>query len=260
MSETERRIAELSALGLEHERAGRYEAALAAFRESTAISSTYCDHYNAGNMLLQLGRAAEALDEFDRSLACDEHQGEAHCNRGIALARLGRHDQARSAFERALAVQPTLTNAARCLACVLRTLGEAAAESDARRRVAELEPGDPFAWLDHANAMKSARADDRMIDNEPDGVEVRIVEALDRALALGIPDPAFLQWAWREKLIRLGRLAHAGWSPALHGGRAGPEIDYLTQYARAAAAAVEVFGDDAWFCEKLLDAQMLGGR
>lgn len=36
MSEPEHRIAELSALGLEHERAQRYEDALAAFRASTA--------------------------------------------------------------------------------------------------------------------------------------------------------------------------------------------------------------------------------
>lgn len=244
MSEDERaRIAALSIQGLEHERAGEYERALAAFRASVAIAPTYCDHYNAGNMLLALDRPSEALDEYERSIACKDDYAEAHCNRGIALTRIDRHSDARVAFERAIAVAPRLENAHRCYAILLQRMGDHAAEVAARRQLTVLDPGSAHAWLELAAAIKRSRGkDDRFIDSRPGGVEDEIIDALERGLALGVTDSGLLGWAWAEKLIRLGRVTAAS-------GR------LAQRYLEAAEQAVRQFPDDEWFAGKLENAR-----
>jgi tetratricopeptide (TPR) repeat protein len=216
--DTRRKVAALSAKGIVHEAAGRLDFALAAFRESTQIAPTYEDHYNAGNMLLQLGRPAEAVDEYDRSIACRDDYAEAWCNRGIALARSGRQTDACVAFERSLAVDPALASARRCLATT---------------------------YLDRANALKRDRGeDDRFIDSTPGGIEDQIVEVIDRALALGVDNAALRKWAWAEKLVRLQRVAHAS-------GRT------LKQYVDAAEHAVTLYPDDERFTKWRDDARQL---
>ena len=213
------------------------------FRTSLTIAPTYCDHYNAGNMLLALERPSEALEEFDRSILCKHDYAQAHCNRGIALTRLARHSDARAAFERAIAVDPHLTNAYRCYAILLKMMGELTAEVVARRKLAELDAGNPHGWLDLADALKRARGkDDRFIDSRPGGAEDQILDAIERALVVGVSDPELQRWAWAEKLLRLGRVTAAS-------GR------LAAQYLQAAEHAVALFSEDEWFADQLEHAR-----
>lgn len=104
--------------GDEHYRAGRFDAALAAFRAASGRDSTRADaHYNAGNALFRLRRYADAAGSFERAaaLAAPPLRKLALFNRGAALARAaeadpGRADlwpQAVAAYEELLRLDPT---------------------------------------------------------------------------------------------------------------------------------------------------------
>jgi predicted O-linked N-acetylglucosamine transferase (SPINDLY family) len=59
-------------------------------------------YFLEGNSLLDLGRAAQAIEAFDRALAIDPALAGAHNNRGTALVGLGRHAPALASFEQCL--------------------------------------------------------------------------------------------------------------------------------------------------------------
>lgn len=109
------------------------------------------------------------------------------------------------------------------------------------------QPKDATGWLTLAGDMIRNRGDgDRFIESEPGGFEDRIIDAVERALALGVTDPQELRWAWSQKLHRLQRVAHAS-------GRT------LARYLEAAETAAQLFPDDPWFAETLDDARELAG-
>ena len=109
------------------------------------------------------------------------------------------------------------------------------------------EPEDAASWLALAGDIIRNRGDaDRFIESEPGGVEDRIIDAIEHALALGVADPQQLRWAWSQRLYRLQRVAHAS-------GRT------RTRYLEAAENAVKLFPEDQWFVETLDDARELAG-
>ncbi len=57
--------------------------------------------YNRGRSFAAMGRADQALADYDQALRCDARLSPALINRGLLLVRAGRFDQARSDFERA---------------------------------------------------------------------------------------------------------------------------------------------------------------
>jgi tetratricopeptide (TPR) repeat protein len=240
-----------SVRGLFFERQRRYVDAMESFRRSTRITPTYCDHYNAGNMLHALGRNDEALVEFDAAIACDGNQAEAWCNRGISLFALGRIDQARTSFDRAIAIDDHLVNAYRCKAVLLQKLNDKGAVA-ARRRVAELAPS-AAAFIDLANALRHGLGP--QILWEPGGIEEQIVAAVDRALEFPCDDRQRV-WSLAEKLVRLQRIAH-GRQSARRAGIAVDEAPAIVRYLEAAEATAPLYPDDEWFAEKLGDAQLL---
>lgn len=240
--------------GLLLERCGRFAEALASFRRSTAIRANYPDHYNAATMLLHLGRPAEALAELDACIACNDRYAQAWCNRGISLTQLGRPVEARASFERAESLDGRLANAFRCHAILLAQLGEHDAAATLRARVAVLEPASAASHLDLAHALAAAH-DDRYVHWEPGGLEERIVEALERGLALPCSDRQ-RRWAWTEKVRRLQRIAH-GRQASRRAGLAIDEGPAIARYLAAANAAVQLFPDEAEFAEQLADARSL---
>jgi tetratricopeptide (TPR) repeat protein len=113
--------------GREHERTGRYEAALARFDEGVNLcrhSSSKSDEValalaqvldNKGCALMDLERLIEAVFCFDEAIEIHEGfvRGDgsgqdvreiavSEMNKGLALMRLGRNDEARGFFERAI--------------------------------------------------------------------------------------------------------------------------------------------------------------
>ena len=62
--------------------------------------------FQQGNLMLQAGRFAEALDSFDELAKRDPEAPAAHYFRGLALGNLERHEEAAIAFKNALDLAP----------------------------------------------------------------------------------------------------------------------------------------------------------
>jgi Flp pilus assembly protein TadD len=59
-----------------------------------------------GVQLQRLGRHEDALAEYERALALDETSGTAHLDRGLCLVALGRYAEARGPLTRAVELAP----------------------------------------------------------------------------------------------------------------------------------------------------------
>ncbi len=255
-----------SSHGLWLEQLGRLEEALVAFRRSIAVRPTASDHYNAGNMLLGLGRPDEALAEYEACLALEDGRPEAWVNRGIALQRLGRLDDAGPSFERALAVRADFLPALRCQAILARQRGEAEALEQAWARIAALRPDDAEAALELARALSALPADHHL-ELHPEGRDWRALEACRRAMALRPDDPRPAAW----RVMVLARLKHANLAfRVMRPGGRGMEVElvagpletgrFLDEQLAVCQAAIARFPDDAWFHGRLADGLAFAGR
>jgi tetratricopeptide (TPR) repeat protein len=240
-----------SARGLFLGRLGRFADAVTAFRRSTSIKPTYCDHYNTGNMLHALGRNDEAFVEYDAALAVEPNHAEGWCNRGIVLYAQGQIDEARTSFDRAINLDDKLVNALHCKALLLQKTGDKSAAVAARRKITELAPS-AAAFIDLANALRDGLGP--QILWEPKGIEEQIVDACEAALALPC-DPKQHVWCAAERLMRLQRIAH-GRQSARHAGIAIEDGPAILRYLAAAEQSFERY-PDKWFEDKLSDAQLL---
>jgi tetratricopeptide (TPR) repeat protein len=82
---------------------GRYEDAIAAYRDYIEITGAQEAHLGLARVLLQAEQAAEALETLD---ALSPRSPRSEIFRAYALARLGRHAEARAAVDQAFAAQP----------------------------------------------------------------------------------------------------------------------------------------------------------
>ena len=64
-------------------------------------------HFNRADILLRLGRNAQALASYDQAIALQPKFADAYANRGSVLKAMGRDAEARASFERAAALDPT---------------------------------------------------------------------------------------------------------------------------------------------------------
>ncbi len=114
---------------------GRHAEALARYDQALASRANFFEAlFNRGNLLLEMGRARQALADFDRVTAIRPEVPAVWNNRGTALQRLHRHDEALTSYERALALAPGHVNALtnRAIALFdLRRLDRALAAADA---------------------------------------------------------------------------------------------------------------------------------
>ena len=108
----------LFALGRADEAIGEYESALR-LKPGSAEA-----HNNLGNALTRLGRAAEAVPHYEAALRLAPQSADAHNNFGNALLRLGRLSEARTHYETALRLHPDFADAHNNLGNVLAQLGE----------------------------------------------------------------------------------------------------------------------------------------
>ena len=64
-------------------------------------------HFNRADILLRLGRNAQALASYDQAIALQPNFAAAYANRGSVLKAMGRDAEAHASLERAAALDPT---------------------------------------------------------------------------------------------------------------------------------------------------------
>lgn len=117
-------------------------------------------HYNLASILLEEGRAADALPYFERALRLAPADVGVLNNYGNALRQLGRLDDAAAALDRAVALNPGLALAHFNLAHVRLAAGRSDAARAALETALRLDPdlADAAADLGHLH-LQAGRAD-----------------------------------------------------------------------------------------------------
>jgi hypothetical protein len=116
----------LSNLGLALQNAGRFEEAIAHYRNALALVPRHPEIlYNLGNAFLALDRIIEALASYDEALAANPLHVGARVNRGNTLLRFNRPADALASYDSALSLMPDhpqiLTNRGHALRRLDRT-------------------------------------------------------------------------------------------------------------------------------------------
>ncbi|HEY5067224.1 MAG TPA: tetratricopeptide repeat protein [Xanthobacteraceae bacterium] len=143
------------------------------------------------NALLSLGRAEEALAEFQELLARAPQHAEARLNCGLAHAALGRHQQAVAEFDAALAAMPGHPGVHYNRGLALYELGRYAAALEAHDRALASAPEHAGAWLHRGRALAALNRLDEA------------VKSYGKARAAG-KDHADIQFSEALALLTLG--------------------------------------------------------
>ncbi len=138
----------LNLRALDHEEAGRFDAALADLQRARALAPRDFALANAeGLCLARLDRMVEAVGAFEDAIALKPDFAPAHFNRGWALEPLGELNQARRSYEAAIAIKPDHVDALAHLATLAARRGDFAEARRLAQRALALEPGRPGAEL-----------------------------------------------------------------------------------------------------------------
>ena len=146
---------------LAHHQAGRLDRAEPLYRMVVRTEPRNADALHLlGIVLLQTGRAAEALALVERAIAANRRLPAFHDTHGSVLAALGRHQDAANAHARALHLDPASTGARFNFANALHAWGYPAAAVTAFHRALALNPAHGKAWFNMGNALRAMGAAD----------------------------------------------------------------------------------------------------
>lgn len=160
---------------IDHHRAGRLDAAAAAYDEVLRHAPKHAPAWSMkGVLALQQARPADAVPLLERAIELDGSQPGFHLNLGNALRAVDRLDGAIAAYRRALALDASMAPAHNNLGNALRDRGDLPEAADAYRRALELEPGFFPAAANLAQVLVKRSELPR----------AEVLAALDRALAL----------------------------------------------------------------------------
>jgi tetratricopeptide (TPR) repeat protein len=206
-------------LGVELDRRGRFEEALAQYRETLRIKpgdlhgeENYSQaNFAKGERLLNQGAYRDALTSFQEGMRYRPRNALAHTYTGLVLTQLGRLDEATAEFRSALELDPTLTRAHLGWGVVLAQSGK---DEDAGREFAAAVRSDP--------ANVEARFDLGLVQASL-GRNREALESFDAALRLK-PDFGPAHAARAEALYAMARYDEA-WSAVLAARAAHTDVD-----------------------------------
>jgi predicted TPR repeat methyltransferase len=189
-----------------HHRAGRLEAAAAAYDEILRLTPDSAPAWSMkGVLALQQGRPADAVPLLERAIELDASPPGFHLNLGNALRGVARLDDAIAAYRRALALDASMAPAHNNLGNALRDRGSLPEAAAAYQRALDLDPGFFAAATNLAHVLAK----------QPELARPDVVAAHDRALALAnstnlrTPDVANLHNARGNLLQADGRTEDA---------------------------------------------------
>ena len=143
-------------LGAALARDGRYQEAIAEYRQTIALAPKFPEaHYNAANALLSRGDATDALEEAKTALSLNANDADAHTSLGNALLATGRRTEARIEYESADKLRPGDADANLNLALLLLQEGRT---EQAVSRINEVlkQRDDPRTHISVGNALLAA--------------------------------------------------------------------------------------------------------
>lgn len=124
------------------------------FRHTLAVThNNFVAHYNLGSALLHLGRANEAIEQFEKALAIHPRYAEAHVDFGNALLLQQRPHDAIFHYQEAIKLQPPLGNAHYNLGTTLLQLGRLDEAIESLTHAAALQPQSAMPALNLGNAF-----------------------------------------------------------------------------------------------------------
>jgi tetratricopeptide (TPR) repeat protein len=219
--------------------AGRYDEAIAAFREALALEPENADFLrHLGNAYYWKGQdaggdadlMAQAIGEYEKAQALDPDDALLLTTLGGAYAQVGRAEDALAAYQQAVATAPCDDGALILLASQLETMGRSAEAEEAFRKLTVLNPRQAIGWHVLATAAYLREDFSAAAENYRRGLEVAPEDAnLNYGLAsslyaLGdytgaetayrrtrelLPEDAASWAGWGDSLAKLGRLAPA---------------------------------------------------
>ncbi|HEX8286009.1 MAG TPA: tetratricopeptide repeat protein [Pyrinomonadaceae bacterium] len=160
---------------------GRLSEAAEAFERVVALDPANGNaHYALGNVYAEMGRWTDAIRAYHLALSLNKDDVEALNNLGVALGMRGQHVQAAAAFERAVKIYPKWAEPHYHLSVERRALGQEGEAREAYERAVRLRP-DYAARPPRPFANASAKIAPADPPAPPAG---RILQAMD-AVGLG---------------------------------------------------------------------------
>jgi predicted TPR repeat methyltransferase len=168
-------VEERLAAAIAHHRAGRFDAAAAAYEEVLRVAPDSAAAWSMkGVLALQQGRPTEAIPLLERAIELDVDQPGFHLNLGNALRGVARLDDAIAAYRCALILDASMAPAHNNLGNALRDRGSVSEAAAAYLRALELDPRFFAAAANLAHVLTKL----------PDVPRAEVLAAHDRALAL----------------------------------------------------------------------------
>ena len=134
-------VSELFAIAVEHQRAGRLQAAEQFYRQILAAAPNHFDAYNnLGVICRDQGMRAEAVACYRRALELKPDFAAALNNLGVACRDQGKLDEAVAWYRRALKVRPDYAEAHSNIGAALKDCGQLEEAVACCRRALELRP------------------------------------------------------------------------------------------------------------------------
>ena len=203
--------------GVVLEAMNRHEAALASYDRVLASNPDLITVMrNRGNVMAALGRTDEALADYDRALALDPDDADALNGRGNALKQLRRIREAEGMFRRAVVLNPDSAEAHCNLGSALIDLGKPDQAEAVLRRAIAFRPDFAIALHNLGTALIG-------LDRSDEAVVV-----IQRAIALD-PNLAGAHHNLGVALMELGRLTEAREAAERAVALAPLELSYLRQ-------------------------------
>jgi Flp pilus assembly protein TadD len=129
------------ALGLALQTEGKLDEAVASYQRALALNPENADaHSNLGSALAAQGRVVEAMTHYLQVLTLDPAHAHAYNNVGNLLHANGKWDEAVACYLKALSCKPDFADAAHNLGIVLQAQGNLEAAVACHQRALELKP------------------------------------------------------------------------------------------------------------------------
>ncbi|MGH6884527.1 MAG: tetratricopeptide repeat-containing sulfotransferase family protein, partial [Geminicoccales bacterium] len=154
----------LCAAGVELHAAGRYEEAIAFFRQAIALDPGLAEaHDRLGRSLNNLQRLDEAAAAFRESVRLEPGSAEAHNHLGHVLRAQGVLEGAAASFSEALRIAPDFARAHHNLGTVRNEQGRAEDAVECFRRGLEIERQDAAGWTNLGDLLHALDRHDEAV-------------------------------------------------------------------------------------------------